>query len=40
VEGNELADRMSILAIGEKTVDFVRYRDGLDVKGILAMRVG
>ena len=40
VQGNELADRMSILAIGEKTVDFVRYRDALDVKAILAMRVG
>jgi ribonuclease HI len=40
VQGNELADRMSILAIGEKTVDFVRYRDALDVKAILAMRQG
>ena len=40
VQGNELADRMSILAIGEKTVDFVRYRDALDVKEILAMREG
>ena len=40
VQGNELADRMSILAIGEKTVNFVRYRDALDVKAILAMREG
>jgi ribonuclease HI len=40
VQGNELADRMSILAIGEKTLDFVRYRDALDVKAILAMREG
>jgi ribonuclease HI len=40
VQGNELADRMSILAIGEKTLDFVRYTDALDLKAILAMREG
>ncbi len=40
VEGNELADRMSILAISTKEEDFVLYKKILDVGAILAMRVG
>ena len=40
VEGNELADRMSILAIETRDVDFTRYRDAMDVDAILAMRAG
>jgi len=40
VEGNELADRMSMLAIEAKSPDFGCYRDELDVPGILAMRAG
>jgi ribonuclease HI len=40
VEGNELADRMSILAIAEKDTDFTLYRGELDTKGLLAMRAG
>jgi ribonuclease HI len=40
VEGNELADRMSMLAIEAKDPDFCRYRDELDIPGILAMRAG
>lgn len=40
VEGNELADRMSIIAIGEKDPDFTRYQGELDVKALLAMRAG
>ncbi len=40
VEGNELADRMSIIAIGEKDTDFTRYSGELDVKALLAMRAG
>lgn len=40
VEGNELADRMSIVAIETKETDFVLYRDSLDVAAILAMRAG
>ncbi len=40
VEGNELADRMSILAIEAKDTEFVRYREALDIPSILAMRTG
>ena len=40
VEGNELADRMSIIAIGERDPDFTRYAGELDIKGLLAMRAG
>lgn len=37
VEGNELADRMSILARQTRTTDFVRYAEALDVTRVLAM---
>lgn len=37
VEGNELADRMSLLAIATRTTDFVRYEQDLDVARILAI---
>jgi ribonuclease HI len=37
VEGNELADRMSLLAIKTRTTDFVRYEQALDVAKILAI---
>ncbi|RBP51075.1 ribonuclease H family protein [Arenicella xantha] len=40
VEGNELADRMSILAIKAKDPSFTRYTGELDVNGLLAMRAG
>ena len=40
VEGNELADRMSILAIEAQEDDFCRYLEELDVPRILAMREG
>lgn len=40
VEGNELADRMSILAIETRDPDFTLYRDELNIKAILAMRAG
>jgi ribonuclease HI len=40
VEGNELADRMSMVALDTAEVDFTLYRDELDVKAILAMRAG
>jgi len=40
VEGNELADRMSILAIDSKDPDFTRYRDEIDIDEILALRAG
>ena len=40
VEGNELADRMSILAIKARDTDFARYREALDIPAILAMQAG
>ena len=40
VEGNELADRMSILAIQSRQVDLVRYQDEIDIASILAARSG
>lgn len=40
VEGNELADRMSILAIRSKALAFVRYEKELDIRQILAMQAG
>ena len=40
VEGNELADRMSMLAIQHKDSDFVRYPEPLDIQAILSMTSG
>lgn len=40
VEGNELADRMSIMAIAENATDFVRYPDTINIDEILALRAG
>ena len=40
VEGNELADRMSILAIEEHNTEFCRYPDDINVDEILALRAG
>ncbi len=40
VEGNELADRMSIKAIAEQTTDFNRYTQEINLKEILALRAG
>jgi ribonuclease HI len=40
VEGNELADRMSIMAIAAKDSDFTLYREALDIGTILAMKAG
>ncbi len=40
VEGNELADRMSILAIEEHSTEFCRYPEQINVAEILAMRNG
>jgi len=40
VEGNELADRMSIVAIQSRDTHFTRYREELDICAILAMRTG
>jgi len=40
VEGNELADRMSMIAIETRDTNFTRYRKELDIHAILAMRTG
>lgn len=40
VQGNELADRMSILAIEARETEFARYREPLDIDAILATRAG
>ena len=40
VEGNELADRMSILAIERANKSFTRYEEALDIGAILAKRAG
>lgn len=40
VEGNELADRMTMVAIQEQDKSFSRYTQTLDVPTILAMRAG
>lgn len=40
VEGNELADRMSILAMESKEGAFVRYNGNIDVPALLALRAG
>ena len=40
VEGNELADRMSIIAIAARDPDFSLYDGELDIDGLLAMRAG
>ncbi|MGR5147922.1 viroplasmin family protein [Photobacterium alginatilyticum] len=40
IEGNELADRMSVLAVDRQDTDFCRYREPLDIEAILALRAG
>ena len=40
IEGNELADRMSIHAVDTKTVTFEKYTQEIDLKSILNMRAG
>ena len=40
VEGNELADRMSILAIESRETEFTRFQEEVDIEVILATRAG
>lgn len=40
IEGNELADRMSILAVDTKVVDFCLYQPPYDLPALLALRAG
>jgi len=39
-EGNELADRMAMLAVESQTKDLRRYSEEIDVRAILRMRAG
>ncbi|MEA1983449.1 MAG: ribonuclease H [Campylobacterota bacterium] len=39
-EGNELADRMTMYTIQEKSAAFVKYSDPIDITKILKMRAG
>lgn len=39
-EGNELADRMAMLASQSRERDFRRYRDAIDIPALLRMRAG
>ncbi len=40
IEGNELADRMSVVAINQKDPNFCRYSEPLDIQKILDFRTG
>jgi len=40
VEGNELADRMSMVAIQLKETQFTRYQESIDIPHILSLRAG
>ncbi len=40
LEGNELADRMTVYAREQKNSGFVQYKDVIDVEKILSMRAG
>jgi len=40
VEGNELADRMAMLAVQSREKDLRRYTDEIDVAAVLRMRAG
>ena len=40
VEGNELADRMSIVAIDKKEPSFTQYQEELDIEALLKLRAG
>lgn len=40
VEGNELADRMSILAMDLKEPNFIQYPETINISSILALRTG
>jgi ribonuclease HI len=40
IEGNELADRMAMLAVERRELQWLRYAEPLDVAAILRMRAG
>jgi ribonuclease HI len=40
IEGNELADRMAMLAVERREVDWREYEDDLDIEKILKLRAG
>ena len=40
IEGNELADRMTMVAVDEKEEPFSQYRGDMDVAALLRLRAG
>ncbi|MCL1141164.1 ribonuclease H1 domain-containing protein [Shewanella gaetbuli] len=40
IEGNELADRMSIFAVDQQQVNFVAYPEPINIAEVMAMRAG
>lgn len=40
IEGNELADRMSVFGMDQQETDFFRYTDPLEIPAILNFRIG
>ncbi|WP_299787901.1 ribonuclease H family protein [uncultured Shewanella sp.] len=40
IEGNELADRMSIYAIDQRNINFCRYPEPIELASILSLRAG
>lgn len=40
IEGNELADRMSIYGVDQKEATFCQYREELDISALLKLRAG
>lgn len=40
IEGNELADRMAVLARKQQQASMIRYSEAIDIKAILAMESG
>lgn len=40
IEGNELADRMTMVAVDNKVIDFSQYQGDMDIAALLKMRAG
>jgi ribonuclease HI len=40
IEGNELADRMTMLAVDRAETDYVQYTDTIDIPALLSLRAG
>lgn len=40
IEGNELADRMTMIAVDRQEKAFIQYDDAMDIKSLLGLRAG